>query len=72
MESLTPKLGWRKLTAWFLTFAFTVAATFYSMSLAPESTQPDMPSNLRDVFMGVTLGFFAMNGWEWWSKRGQK
>lgn len=70
-KKLIPKIGWRGLTAWFLTFLFVAAATGYSMSLSPPTIQPDMPSNLRDVFIGTTGMFFFGKGMEWFARRGQ-
>lgn len=46
-------LGWRKLGAWFLVYAFVVAATFYAKNAIPQSN--------ADLIMWVTGFFFGAN-----------
>ena len=52
---MTKKLGWRKLSAWFLVYAFVVAATVFSREIGDNSVE---------LVKYVTGFFFASNALE--------
>ena len=50
------KLGWRKLAAWALVYAFVVAATLWSKTLIGD--------NAMELLKWVTAFFFGANALE--------
>jgi len=65
--------GWRKITVGgvivLLTFGFVI---FKTAQISNSVVVPDIPSNARDILLGIYFTFVAGNVGEHVSKRGQK